>query len=72
MTRELAYRANDGVEVHLLWDSDSSDLTIKVHDAKSDDVFKLEVAASDGLDAFYHPYAYAAQRGVPYEQALAA
>jgi hypothetical protein len=69
MTRELDYRTNNGLEVVLLWDSGSRDLTVAVHDAVSGDEFTLSVDASHALDAFRHPFAYAAQRGMSYAAA---
>ena len=37
-----------------------------VFDATSGDDFDIEVEPSEALDAFHHPYAYAANRGVEY------
>jgi hypothetical protein len=68
--RELAHRANDGVEVGLFWHIDADRLVLVVDDARSGDLFELEVAASEALDAFEHPYAYAARRGVEYAAGL--
>jgi len=67
--KELASRANDGIEVVLLWNSCSSELTVEVRDAGSGDEFTLTVDPSHALDAFHHPFAYAARRGVPYAAA---
>jgi len=72
MTSELAYRAIGGIDVRLLWDPDSPDLTVTVQDTKSGEAFKLQVLAAYGLDAFYHPYVYAAHQGMPYGQAALA
>ncbi len=66
MTRELAFRANDGVEVSLLWHKPTNDLTVSVHDTRSGEQFELEVASDYALDAFHHPYAYAAHHGIEY------
>lgn len=68
MTRELAYRESGGVDVALLWDTDTSDVTVRVSDRWSGDSFSLEVEAASALDAFYHPYAYAAQCGMAFAQ----
>jgi hypothetical protein len=35
---------------------------LSVHDLATDAGFHLEVAPADAMDAFYHPYAYAAMR----------
>jgi hypothetical protein len=63
-TRELDYRVNDGLEVRLLWQPETNRISVKVYDAKTGDDFGLEVDASDAMDAFHHPYAYAASRGL--------
>jgi hypothetical protein len=68
--RELAYRANDGVEVALFWDSKNNRLLLVVDDSRSGDLFEIEVSAAEALDAFRHPYAYAAHRGVQYAAGL--
>jgi hypothetical protein len=61
---ELDYRANDGVEVSLLWHKPTNRLTVFVNDTRTDETFELEVASDYALDAFRHPYAYAASRGL--------
>ena len=63
-TRELDYRVNDGLEVLLLWQPETNRISVKVYDAKTGDDFDLEVDPSDAKDAFHHPYAYAANRGL--------
>jgi hypothetical protein len=63
-THELDYRSNDGLEVKLLWHSETDEISVSVYDAKTGDDFDLEVASADAMDAFHHPYAYAASRGV--------
>jgi hypothetical protein len=64
--KELAHRANDGVEVGLFWQTDADRLVLVVDDSRSGDLFELEVSSTEALDAFEHPYAYAAHRGVEY------
>ena len=59
-TRELAARASDGIHVLLLWDPRENTLTVSVEDARARDGFRLAVAPDRALDAFYHPFAYAA------------
>ena len=68
--RELAFRANDGVEVGLFWQTDADRLVLVVDDSRSGDLFELEVSSTEALDAFEHPYAYAAHRGVEYAAGL--
>jgi hypothetical protein len=58
--RELAHRANNGIEVSLFWSKAGNRVTIEVFDQRFDEGFELEVAGADALDAFNHPYAYAA------------
>ena len=60
MTKELAHRQNDGIEVTLLWHSDDDSVVVSIHDAKSDYAFQVGVPRDKALDAFYHPFAYAA------------
>jgi hypothetical protein len=59
-TRELAARDNEGISVRLLWHPRESALTVSVEDARIGDRFQLAVPPERALDAFYHPFAYAA------------
>jgi hypothetical protein len=65
--RELAYREADGIEVVLVWNPDTDRLTVCVSDERSGSSFELEPDRRPALDAFYHPYSYAAFTGVPYD-----
>jgi hypothetical protein len=58
--RELAQRRENGLEVTLRWDARSNAVSVAVVDLLDDRTFVLPVAAASALDAFYHPYAYAA------------
>lgn len=60
MTKELAHRQNDGIEVTLLWHSHDDSVVVSIHDAKTDFAFEVGVPRDRALDAFYHPFAYAA------------
>ena len=60
MTKELAYRQNDGIDVTLFWHSDDDSVVVSIRDAKSDYAFEVGVPRDKALDAFYHPFAYAA------------
>ena len=63
----LARRKNAGIHVSLLWAEDTKSVAVLVHDDSTDDQFELSVeAGANALDAFEHPYAYAAWRGVAY------
>jgi hypothetical protein len=65
---ELDYRADDGVEVALLWVIGTKDLFVVVHDERSGDILELPVEhGENGYDVFNHPYAYAAARGFEVE-----
>jgi hypothetical protein len=59
-TRELASRDSDGIHVLLLWNPRQNRLTGAVEDDRAGDRFQLAVAPDRALDAFYHPFAYAA------------
>jgi hypothetical protein len=58
--RELAARESNGIHVVLLWHPDESALTVLVEDGRLGDRFQLAVAPDRALDAFHHPFAYAA------------
>jgi len=66
LTRELDFRASDGLEVTLLWNPETDQLLVSVIDTKSGDDFQIEVSSTEAVDAFHHPYAYAARGGVHY------
>ncbi len=58
---ELAHRASGGIDVYLFWNEPTSRVTVGVLDARADDAFEFEVDGRHALDAFNHPYAYAAR-----------
>ena len=58
--RELAQRLSGGDEVLLLWYPACKRVELSIRDLATGARFQLEVASSDAIDAFYHPYAYAA------------
>jgi hypothetical protein len=55
-----------GIEVVLFWDRATDALTVSVFDRASGDAFDLPVAPREALNAFHHPYAHAASRGIQY------
>jgi hypothetical protein len=59
---ELDYREADGIEISLLWNRDSDTLSVHVFDTKVGECLEIAVPAGDALEAFRHPYAYAALR----------
>jgi hypothetical protein len=61
-SRELASRESDGVHVQLLWHPQDNTLTVSVEDARVGERFEFAVERDRGLEAFYHPFAYAAAR----------
>ena len=62
--RELAYRNKNGLEVTLLWNPSSNEVSVEVIDQLDDNRFRLPIAGHLALDAFHHPYAYAQSRYV--------
>lgn len=60
--RELAHRKSDGIEISLLWSEASNQVTIAALDTRSGELLEFEVDGSAALDAFTHPFAYAATR----------
>jgi hypothetical protein len=62
--RELDHRRTDGIDVRLLWNPADDSVVVTVYDEKTGEAFMLPVDASDAMDAFHHPYAHAAFRGV--------
>jgi hypothetical protein len=64
---ELASRENGSLHVVLLWKEQTELCTVSVDDSSTGDRFELVVDQSARpLDIYYHPYAYAALRGVEY------
>jgi hypothetical protein len=59
-TRELAARERDGISVRLLWHPRENAVTVSVEDVRIGERFQLAVAPERALDAFHHPFAYAA------------
>jgi hypothetical protein len=59
---ELAQRQNDGIEVSLLWTRSDGSITVAVRHLATEESFELDVDPALALDAFYHPFAFAARR----------
>jgi hypothetical protein len=57
--RELDRRSQDGLEVTLLWDPQTNEVSVDVVDDRHENSFTLTVDPGSALDAFHHPYAYA-------------
>jgi hypothetical protein len=62
-TRELARRLSGGDEILLLWNPRDGHVEVSVRDVATGIGFDLEVAPGNALDAFHHPFAYAAALG---------
>jgi hypothetical protein len=58
--RELARRSSDSLEVALVWDPLTNQLTVCVGDERAGVYFELSPEPEQALDCFYHPYSYAA------------
>ena len=69
---ELAHRTSNGIDVYLFWNESTSRITIGVIDARTDDSFELQVDGRHALDAFNHPFAYAARADTAHLGALIA
>jgi hypothetical protein len=67
--RELAHRSTNGIEVTLLWTESTNTVAIAVLDTHSGEELEFDVDAAHALDAFNHPYAYAATGRVQTTQA---
>ncbi len=68
--KELASRERDGLVVSLFWSRTAERVTLAVADQNLDEEFHINVAGAHALDAFYHPFAYAAGRGLGFGSAL--
>jgi hypothetical protein len=60
LIRELAARESNGLSVRLLWHPQENAVTVSVEDRHDGECFDLAVAPEHALDAFYHPFAFAA------------
>jgi len=60
-TRELAQRLSGTVEVMLIWHPENDGVELSVRDPATGAGFHVGVAPASAIDAFYHPYAYAAR-----------
>jgi hypothetical protein len=58
--RELAARETDDIHVLLLWHPGQDTVTVSVDDERGGQRFDLAVARNHALEAFHHPFAYAA------------
>jgi hypothetical protein len=63
---ELAQRAGDGIVVSLMWSRADNALRVSVANTQTGEEFELDAHPEDALEIYYHPYAYAAHRGLDY------
>jgi hypothetical protein len=71
--RELAHRANDGIEVTLFWQPVTDELCVCVCDHRRGAYFEITPDPRHALDVYNHPYSYVDSSAVRYEdQRLAA
>ena len=64
LREELDHRESDGIGVSLLWSKADGSVTVAVLDTRTADRFELSVEPERALDAFKHPFAYAAFSGL--------
>jgi hypothetical protein len=62
--RELDHRRSDGIEVTMLWNTRTNDVYVAVAE-RDGGRFEFAVHPAEALEAFHHPYAYAASDARP-------
>jgi hypothetical protein len=62
--RELAHRVTEGLEVQLLWRASDDTVAVVVHPPRTGVSFEFHVEPDHALNAFRHPYLYAALRRI--------
>ena len=62
--RELDARAGDGIDVRLFWHPVTDTVTVSLFDSRNQQSFELQVDPAEALEAFHHPFAYAALQGM--------
>jgi hypothetical protein len=63
---ELAQREGDGLVVSLMWNRADNALRVSIANAETGEEFELDAHPDNALDIYYHPFAYAAYRGLDY------
>ena len=58
---DLANRKGDGIDVTLWWTPENDSVAVEVLHFASESSFELAVDRDRALEAFYHPFAYAAR-----------
>jgi hypothetical protein len=67
---ELAIRESDGLAVSLQWNQSAERVKVTVADSRLDEDFEFDVVGAQALAAFYHPFAYAAHRGLGFADTM--
>jgi hypothetical protein len=62
--RELDRRSADGIVVTLLWNSADGNVHVDLRDVATGEGFRVTPPRERALDAFHHPFAYAAHQGI--------
>jgi hypothetical protein len=62
--RELAHRVSSRAEITLLWNEHTGAVNVSVWNRDSGQQTEFAAAPARALEAFYHPYAYAASLSV--------
>ena len=65
--RELAGRDTDGLAVSLIWNEATDAVKVRVADSRLDEEFELPIAGANALDAFHHPFAYAVDLSLSFD-----
>ena len=60
--RELAQRTSSGTLMRLLWLQGTRELWVEIREPELDVTIVIPAEPERALEAFYHPYAYAAAR----------
>jgi hypothetical protein len=66
-TKELDARSTDGIDVRLLWHAATRTVSVSVLDSTQAQTFEFSVDPSEALDAFHHPFVYAAFHDVSFK-----
>jgi len=59
---DLAHRTGDGIDVTLWWCREDNSISVEVLHYATETAFELDVDTDRALEAFYHPFGYAARR----------
>ena len=60
--RELARRANGGLEITLYWHPDDNGTSVEIYHEATGETIAFPVPADRALDAFHHPFVHLAEQ----------